>query len=164
MTYLFIGLVLVFFGLSLAFKKALRTKEKMIETLLLYLLVFCVGFTGLMAFSGHVFMADKVAESIGWAVGSPFQFEVGMANLAFGIIGILCIWIRRSFWLATAIGWAVFLFGAAYGHIRDLTTHSNSAINNSGAVLWIGDIALPLIILVLALVYINMNAKSNKCC
>ena len=164
MTYTFLGLVFICFGLSLAFNKKLRTREKMIETLLLYFLVFCVGFTGLMGFVGHVFRADETAQSIGWAIGSPFQYEIGVANLAFGILGILCIWLRRSFWLATAIGWSVFLFGAAYGHIRDMQLHQNFAVNNTGALLWVGDVAIPLVILILTFIYINMNKKSDKCC
>lgn len=163
MTYFVIGLVFVFWGLSLLINKKLRTREKMVETLLLYFLVFCVGLSGLFAFSGHIFMADKIAQSIGWPTGSPFQFEVGMADLAFGVLGILCIWIRKNFWLATAIGWAVFLFGDAYGHIHDAAINANNAVNNTGAVLWIGDIALPLIILILAIIYIRNLCKSNQC-
>jgi hypothetical protein len=63
--------------------------------------------------------------------------------------------------VSNAIGWTVFLFGAAYGHIKDMMLNNNNAINNSGALLWIGDIALPLIILILAIIYIK-NINKNK--
>jgi Family of unknown function (DUF6790) len=32
-----------------------------------------------------------VAESIGWPAGNPFQLEVGVANLAVGILGIVAM-------------------------------------------------------------------------
>ena len=35
------------------------------------------------------FAADKVAEQLGWATGSPFQTEVGLFDLAFGVLGDL---------------------------------------------------------------------------
>ncbi len=44
-----------------------------------------------------------VAASIGWPAGSPFQFEVGIANLSFGILGILCLKFMDNFWTATVI-------------------------------------------------------------
>jgi hypothetical protein len=49
----------------------------------------------------HAFLAAKVALSIGWAPGSPFQSEVALANLAFGLPGVLCIRFKDGFWLTT---------------------------------------------------------------
>ena len=49
-------------------------------------LVFLVGVPGIVGFSGHVFNADQVAESIGWPKGNPFQYEVGIANLSYGVL------------------------------------------------------------------------------
>jgi hypothetical protein len=74
---------------------------------------------GIFAFYGHAFMAEQVAQSIGWQP-SLFQFEVAIANLAFGVLGILCLRIRDQFWLATGIGVSVWLLGDAYGHIREM--------------------------------------------
>ena len=125
---------------------------KVVETILFYILFINVGLSGLLAFYGHAFLADKVAASIGWAAGSPFQFEVAVANLAFGVLGVLCIRFRDGFWLATGIGYATFLFGAACGHIREMITAGNYAVNNAGPILYIGDIAMPALILILLLV------------
>src|SRR6476659_8155319 len=33
--------------------------------------------------------ADDVARSIGWPPGSPFQWEVGVADLGWGVLGVL---------------------------------------------------------------------------
>ena len=125
---------------------------KVVEIILFYILFINVGLSGLLAFYGHAFLADKVAASIGWATGSPFQLEVAVANLAFGVLGVLCIRFRDGFWLATGIGYATFLFGAAYGHISEMITAGNYAVNNAGPILYIGDIAMPALILILLLV------------
>ena len=89
-----------------------------VEVLLLYLLVVFVGVGGLIGFLGHTFMAREIAVKIGWQP-SPFQFEVAVANLAFGVLGIMCIWQRRGSWTATGIGYGICLLGSAYGHFRD---------------------------------------------
>ena len=101
-----------------------------------------------MAFLGHTFKAQEIALKIGWQP-SPFQFEVAVADLAFGVLGTLCIWQRRGFWTATGIGYAVFMLGCAYGHFRDMTLHGNFSPYNVGLVLWVNDLAIPLAILLL---------------
>jgi len=121
------------------------------EVLLLYLLMFFAGAGGLMAFLGHTFKAQEIALKIGWQP-SPFQFEVAVADLAFGVLGILCIWQRRGFWTATGIGYAVFMLGCAYGHFRDMTLHGNFSPYNVRLVLWVNDLAVPVVILLLLLV------------
>jgi Family of unknown function (DUF6790) len=121
---------------------------KIVEVLLRYLLVIFIGIGGLVGFMGHTFMAREIALKIGWQP-SPFQFEVAMTNLAFGVLGILCLWLRRGFWTATGLGSAIFLLGCAYGHLREMIFHSNYAPYNVGVILWVNDIALPLIILLL---------------
>src|SRR5512139_909310 len=51
---------------------------------------------------GHLLMPDRVAAGIGWQAGSPFQREVGMWDLALGIVGVLCLVIQdEGFWAAT---------------------------------------------------------------
>jgi hypothetical protein len=118
------------------------------EVLLLYLLVIFVGVGGLMGFLGHTFKAQEIALKIGWQPG-PFQFEVAVANLAFGVLGIMCIWQRRGFRTATGIGYSIFLLGCAYGHFRDMALHGNFSPYNVGAVLWLNDLAVPVVILIL---------------
>jgi hypothetical protein len=121
------------------------------EVLLLYLLVIFVGLGGLMAFLGHTFKAQEIALKIGWQP-SPFQFEVAVADLAFGTLGIMCIWQRGGFRTATGIGYAVFLLGCGYGHLQDMRLHGNLSPYNVGPVLWVNDLAVPVFILFLLLV------------
>ena len=71
--------------------KSSRSRERKIETFLLYLFGIGVAGSGIGGFFGHFFISDSVAESIGWPTGNPFQLEVGFANLAIGILGIIAM-------------------------------------------------------------------------
>jgi hypothetical protein len=149
--YLNLAAVVVVTGLHLWLGKRPVSAGRCVEVLLLYLLVIFAGVGGLMGFLGHTFIAREVALKIGWQP-SPFQFEVAMANLAFGVLGLMCIWQRQGFRTATGIGYAIFLLGCGYGHVRDMTLHGNFSPYNVGPVLWVNDLAIPVFILLLLLV------------
>ncbi len=155
-------LAVIGFLIHLFVSRKKRTAKRAIELLLLYLLVFCAGACCLFCFAGHLFHADSVAESIGWAPGSPFQYEVAIANLAFAVLGILCIWFRGNFWTATIIGITVFLWGAAVGHFREAFLNNNFNPGNFGMVLWLNDIAVPLVMvgLLIALYVTNKQTRT----
>lgn len=114
----------------------------------MWLLVIDVGIQGVFAFIGHTVFADRVAASIGFPAGNPFQTEVAVANLAFGALGILCYWLRSDFWTATVIGASVWLLGNAAGHIEQIIVAQNYQPNNAGAALY-SDIVVPLVIIAL---------------
>lgn len=142
-------------------KKSLNT-NKIIEIFLLPILVVMVGIGSVWTFLGHTFMAAQVAASIGWPAGNPFQFEVACANLTFGVLGILCWKFRDNFWTATVIGYAVFMWGAAYGHIMDMINFQNYAPGNAGAPLYI-DIIMPIILIILLAAYkLTMDKPETK--
>lgn len=146
-TWLILGIIgaLIILGVQF-YSKRFLTLKRIIEIFLLSLLVITVGFGSLWAFAGHIFFADQVASFIGWSPGSPFQTEVGFANLAFGVLGLLCFKIRGNFWTATVIGVSVFYLGAAIGHISNMFATSNYASGNVGADL-ILNILIPFILL-----------------
>jgi hypothetical protein len=106
-------------------------------------------------------MADRVAAQIGWQPGSPFQLEVAAANFAFGILGIYSVRFRGDFRLATAIGYAAFLPGAAVVHIREMVLTGNLAEYNAGAFLFIGDIFVPLMLFILVVVHRKILRKET---
>jgi hypothetical protein len=132
-----------------------------IGTVIICMLFFNVGLGCLYAFAGHAFMADAVSEKIGWPAGSPFQFEVAVANLAFGILGLLSVRFGSDFRLASATGYAVFLLGAAAGHIREIVQKGNFSDYNAGAFLVIGDIIIPLALLALVIAHRRLLNKQN---
>lgn len=81
---------------------------RIVELLLLYQLVFSVGMTSLLAFFGLTFMGDFVAQYTGWPA-SPFEQQLGNVNLGYGVLGIMSIWFRGGFWVATVIGFSVWI-------------------------------------------------------
>jgi hypothetical protein len=130
MGFIFVVASIVGALIHLAIKRP-KDRAAIIDIFLLHSLVFNVGFLGFFfGFIPHVFFADYAAKIIGWETGSHFQFEVGFHDGAWGILGILCIWIRDRFWLATGLGWSFFMLGAAYGHLLDTIQSANYAHNN----------------------------------
>jgi uncharacterized protein DUF6790 len=124
-----------------------RTKLRVIQVLLLYALVVGVGVIGLLfGFIPHVFFPEQAAKMIGWPV-SPFQFEVGVHDGAWGVLGFLCIWIGGTFWLATGLGWALFMLGAAYGHIHQVMKTGDFAPYNFLTIFSDGFIGIWLLVL-----------------
>src|ERR1700727_1063152 len=146
----FAALALVAASIHLGLSSSRRSSRAAIAaTYLLYLLVIYVGLMGLLTAYAHVFRPLQTSASIGWST-SPYEYEVGMADLTVGVLGVLCLWLRGNFWLATAIANAVWLLGDAVGHVRQMMLNGNHAANNSGIFL-IAEIITPLAILVLAI-------------
>src|SRR5215208_2577321 len=111
--------------------KSSRSRERKIETFLLYLFGIGVAGGGIGGFFGHFFISDSVAESIGWPTGNPFQLEVGFANLALGILGIVAMGRRDGFREATVIAVTVFGLGATIVHAIDIFESGNLAPGNT---------------------------------
>lgn len=125
------GLMVVLPLVHLAISRVPRNPLRVVHILLLYALVFGVGIIGLpLGFIPHVFFPNEAARLIGWRPGSPFQLEVGMHDGAWGVLGFLCIRIGGLFWLATGLGWSLFMVGATYGHIREMAVEDNFAPYN----------------------------------
>jgi hypothetical protein len=118
-----------------------------VDRLLRYLFVFPLGVQGLWAFIGHVFFAEQAAASIGWAP-SPFQYEVGVANLGLGLASLYAAFRGFEARLATGIAASCFLIGAGIGHIREIVTQGNLAPGNAGPIM-ISDFLTPIAVLVL---------------
>jgi hypothetical protein len=118
-----------------------------IDRLLRYLFLFPLGVQGLWAFVGHVFFAEQAAASIGWA-NTPFQYEVGVANLGLGLASIYASFSGFEARLAAGIVAACFLIGAGIIHIVDIVAQGNLAPGNAGPIL-VTDFLTPVVILVL---------------
>jgi hypothetical protein len=110
---------------------AARERLWKVEVYLIYLFMLGVGASGLSGFFGHVFTPDAVAESIGWQTGSPFQQEMGFANLALGILGLVAAGRRDGFREATVIAVTVIGVGATVVHVTDILQEDNLAAGNS---------------------------------
>lgn len=126
------------------------TFRKVVGQLLRYILLFPVGIMGLWDFMGHVFFADQAAASIGWAP-SPFQFEVGMANLGIGLAGVIGAFVPSpGFRAAVGVVMLGFLGGAGIGHLIQISQTGDMAAGNAGPILYT-DFITPLSVLGLLL-------------
>ncbi len=129
--------------ISLSFKKSPRSKAVIAEAFVAYFFLFSIGIGYLNNFVMHVFFAEFTAKFIGWA-NSPFQLEVGFASLGMSVAGFIAFKRNLAFRVATFIPPALFLWGAAGGHIYQILTTHNMASGNAGSILWT-DLFMPVI-------------------
>jgi len=97
-------------------------------------LLLSVGIAYAWAGFFHIVFPHIAASSIGWKV-SPFQFEIGVADAAIGIVAIVSFWRSLDF-KAPVVGYlSLFSIGVAYGHFRDAIYAGNTAKDNFGLLL-----------------------------
>jgi hypothetical protein len=113
------------------------------------LLFYCVGIGFVYLWFLHAFFGRTTAALIGWR-SSPFQWELAWAELGLAVVAMLSLWRGYEMRLAATLMFAIFAFGAAAQHIQQLMHRHNYAPGNAGLILWFGELALPLFILVLA--------------
>lgn len=78
-----------------------------------------VGLVGILSFVAHVVFHKATAKQLGWESDVPdWQFEVGFANLAFGLAGILTIFsfFNMSSRIVIVIAYSLYLLQAAILH------------------------------------------------
>jgi hypothetical protein len=118
-----------------------------VDRLLRYLFLFPLGLQGLWAFIGHVFFAERAAAAIGWP-NSPFQYEVGVANLGLALACFYAAFAGFEARLAAALAASCFLIGAGVIHIVDIIDKGNFAPGNAGPIMFT-DFLTPIVVLVL---------------
>ena len=128
------------------------------DRLLRYLMLFPVGLTGLWAALGHLVFPEEAARAIGWAT-SPFQSEVGSANLGIGLAGIYAAFRSFEARFATALAVAGFLGGAGFVHIHQIMATGNLAPGNAGPILFTDFLTPAVILLLLAATRLNPDPK-----
>jgi hypothetical protein len=158
LTFLVIGLVASL--ISLLLSKKPRTPAIVVEALFFYFLMFSIGFGFLYNFVLHTFFGALAARFIGWA-DSPFQAEVGFASLGFAVVGFLACWRSFDLRLAAVVGPALFLLGAAGGHIYQVAQTGNFAPGNAGVILYT-DVLIPVIGFVLLWLQYRHDAGARR--
>jgi hypothetical protein len=104
--------------------------------LLNFLLLLSVGGEESWAGFFHVFFPQTAAATIGWQV-SPFQFEIGVADLAVGIAAIVSFWRSIEFKAAIIVYTVLFYIGVAIGHVHQAISMGDMSVNNFGPLLLI---------------------------
>jgi hypothetical protein len=138
LTFLVLGFIL---GL-VAYARGPKRSGGLIEALFAYYLLCALGFTFLYNFVMHVFFQEIAAGYIGWAP-SPFETEVGFASLGFAVVAFLAFKGSYGLRIGAVIGPALFLLGAAGGHVYQMIAAHNFAPGNAGVIFYM-DILVPL--------------------
>jgi disulfide bond formation protein DsbB len=141
--FLLRNLPAVLFVAALAIAATRRSPANAAERYLSWLLLLPIGITGLWAGISHVFFPAVAAAHIGWQT-SPFQFEVGMADLAIGVTTCLSFWRDLAFKAAAICAASVFLLGDAVGHVHQMLAAGNFAPGNAGVPFYM-DVICPLL-------------------
>jgi hypothetical protein len=141
LTCLIIGLIAS--GVALMRAPKPLAAPAVVEALFAWFLLFSIGVGFFYNFVCHTFFGAMTARFIGWE-DSPFQAEVGFASLGFSVVGFLAF--RGSFGLrlAAVVGPALFLWGAAGGHVYQMITARNFAPGNAGVIFYT-DVLIPII-------------------
>jgi len=119
---------------ALAIATLLPGRPPTAERYLSWLLLMTVGLQGLWGGITHVVFPQTGARYIGWQT-SPFQTEIGFADLAMGVTAIVSFWQGLPFKAAIVIYASVFYLGVAWVHLRDLQRTGNRAKGNFGGLL-----------------------------
>jgi hypothetical protein len=131
-----------------------------VDRLLAWTLLLPIGVTGLWAGITHVFFPATAAAHIGWAP-SPFQFEVGMADLAIGVTACISFWRSLAFKAAAVCAASVFLLGDAIGHVRQMIVAGNFAPGNAGVPFYM-DIICPALAIILVIIATRRQRRGSS--
>lgn len=111
---------------------------------LAWLLLLSVGVDMLWAGLFHVFFPSIASAQIGWQM-SPFEFEIGVADIAMGITAMVAFWRSWDFKAAVVIYVVLFYIGVTVGHIREAVTSADYAPDNFGPLLALTVVKIPLL-------------------
>lgn len=146
--FLIRNLPAVLLAIALVLGAAGRPRGAAAGRFLAWVLLLPIGVTGVWAGIAHIVFPKVAAAYIGWEV-SPFQYEVGVADLAVGVTAILAFWRPWEFRAAAVCAASVFLVGDAIGHVRQMLALGNFAPGNAGVPFYMDILAPALAILLL---------------
>jgi hypothetical protein len=155
--FLLRNLPVLLFVAAIATALVKRGRTTFVERLLAWTLLLPIGVTGLWAGVSHVFFPAVAAAHIGWQV-SPFQFEVGMADLAIGVTACIAFWRDLAFKAAAICAASIFLLGDAIGHIRQMMLAGNFAPGNAGVPFYM-DVICPALAITLLIIASRRSGK-----
>ena len=113
------------------------------------MLFYVYGLAAIYGGAFHAYAGPMVAASIGWQ-SSPFQYELGWFEIGYGFTALFSLWRGYQFRFAMTLPYSIFLLAAAAQHIYEMQHQRNYAPNNAGLILWLGDIAIPIVMLLLS--------------
>jgi hypothetical protein len=158
--FLLHNLPALLFIVALLIAAARRGPGSGVERVLSWILLLPIGVTGLWAGAFHVFFPATAAAFIGWDA-SPFQLEVGMADLAIGATACISFWCDLNFKAAAVTTASIFLLGDAVGHVKQMLIAGNFAPGNAGVPFYM-DIVCPLLSIALLVIAMRARAMASR--
>lgn len=146
LTDIIIAYSFIFLPLILGVAHARRKDRPRKEMLLVYYLFISVGIQGLFTGIFQIAFPDNVVDFLQWPY-SPFLDELGLANISFGVLGILSLWQDKGWKSATAIGYGLFLFMTGLYHLIEIF-HTGMEPAHMGGFL-VSDLLVPVALFIL---------------
>lgn len=148
LAYIFLPLIL---GLIHIYLRGVKTGR--IDVMLTYYVIVSVGIQGAVTGLLQMFAPEMVASFTQWNY-SPFLIELGMANLSFGILGLISFSLGQNGKVAAAIGYGLFLLFTGVGHMKNISLHGATPGDSGGFLFsdFIGGLAI-LLFAALKLIY-----------
>lgn len=150
------SLVMLILALVISFFSGIVSAIPINEQMFRWVALLAVGFTGVFTFIMHAFFPETSAAAIGWST-SPFQYEVAIADLTVGVLGLVAFNASVGFRAATVVADIIWQWGDAIGHIHQMITEHNFSSGNAGSWFWL-DIIIPLILLI---TFIKMRSPTH---
>lgn len=125
---------LIMFVAAILIATVARRPAPVAERYLAWLLLLSVGIDGIWAGVFHIFFPGVASAEIGWQP-SPFEFEIGVADLSLGIVAVISFWRSLSFRSAIAVFAALFYAGVVVGHFEQAFMHGDYSPDNFGVML-----------------------------
>jgi hypothetical protein len=145
---------------NLRHKDASRARK--LEIYLIWWIVVAIGIGNIIGGLFHVFDGKEIAEEIGFTRGDGgFQFENAMADIAIGVIAVMCAWFRGNFILAVLVAITISWWGDGYGHIYQAIEYDNHDPDNTGVVLY-SDWILPAVGWLLYILYVRAGGRGPQ--
>lgn len=124
-----------------------------------WIAVLVFGFTGIYGFFMHGFCLETTAKAMGLKP-SPFQLELALCNLAFGLLGILCYKNDFSFRKATTLTAVVYWFGAGILQTSHMIKMKKFALPYS--LTWYAmDIIVPVLLVIFLIISCKQSSKKK---
>ena len=145
MPFLFFAAIALIGAAAHAHRERHKGAARTLEIFLVWWMVVAIGVAAIFGAMFHLFDGPSTAREIGYTNGDGgFQTEVGFADLAIGVLGVLCFRFRDGFLLAAVIAVSIAYLGDAYGHLHQEAIHDNHDPDNTGLLLW-SDFIAPLV-------------------
>lgn len=160
LTDLVFSILLTFLPFFLGFLHTKLSQGSLIDRIFCYYLFIAVGVQGIASGVMQAFFSETVTQYVHWPF-SPFIVELGLANISYGILGLLSPWMGRGWQTATCFGYASFLLFTGMRHALELL---DKGVNpgNSGPFAYVDYLVSSILFVLLALKQRKESAEERQ--